>query len=257
MGSRQRSRISGRWSRCPPAPWGRRSGRPPCHPPEPRYPPRRPPSTCPRCGEDHQLDVPTHIFDGDEAHVLARLGHVRPHTCDDPRHAHLLTRRGFGQLPREVRHHLGEGIHYRAERVVGDVQADQLALPFRISRRLASRAPLGRVISSLMPDAAPNMVICPASEARKCEVLIDRIWSCMVSMALRGPNISMAPTLIRHSSARLLTRRRSTRRPKSLMSLKGLSLRASRMASTGPLPTFFTAPSPKRIVLLPPGGLRW
>ena len=56
---------------------------------------------------------------------------MRAHACDDARHAHLLTRRGFGQLPREVRHHLGQRIHHRAERVIGDVQADQLALPFQ------------------------------------------------------------------------------------------------------------------------------
>ena len=67
-------------------------------------------------------------------------------------------------------------------------------------------------------------------------------------MPLRvAPVESRAPHLIRHSIARLLTARESTRSQKSQIEAIGASSRARRIASTAEWPTFLTASRPKRI----------
>ena len=55
--------------------------------------------------------------------------------------------------------------------------------------------------------------------------------------------------MIRHSIARLLTARQSTRSQKSQSESNGRSSRALRIASTAEWPTFLTASRPKRILL--------
>ncbi len=67
-------------------------------------------------------------------------------------------------------------------------------------------------------------------------------------MPLRLASVeSSAPHLIRHSIARLLTARVSTRSQKSQSEGKRPSSRARRIASTAEWPTFLTASRPKRI----------
>ncbi len=97
------------------------------------------------------------------------------------------------------------------------------------------------------PVSAPKSDICPLRAAWKCELLTATMRSSEASRAARFPNLSSAPTLIRHSSARLPTARRSTRRAKSFRSAKGFSLRASRIRLMEPSPTFLTALKPKRM----------
>ncbi len=68
------------------------------------------------------------------------------------------------------------------------------------------------------------------------------------SIPLRvAPVESSAPHLTRHSIARLLTARESTRSQKSQIEAIGASSRARRIASTAAWPTFLTASRPKRI----------
>jgi len=102
-------------------------------------------------------------------------------------------------------------------------------------------------ISSSIPWTLPKKLSWPLSLARKWPSLIAVMLSISASRARRSPKSSSAPTRISHSNARLPTLRKSTRRAKSLMSLKGPSSLALQITSTGLWPTFFTAPRPNRM----------
>ncbi len=87
------------------------------------------PDLVPGAGEDDQLDGALDVFDGDKSHGLAGLGLVVADAGDQAGHAYRIVGVGITQLAGVVGDHVGQLVHHGAQRVIGDVQADQLALP--------------------------------------------------------------------------------------------------------------------------------
>ena len=85
----------------------------------------------PSAREYYQIDAALNVFQRHEAHRLARFGGMRPYSCDDACHAHLITRVSLRQLTGKVCHYLCERVHHRAERMIRDIQADEFFLPFQ------------------------------------------------------------------------------------------------------------------------------
>ena len=82
--------------------------------------------------KNHQIDAAVHIFEGDKTHGLALFGGMRPDAGDQTSHAHLLLVIGLDQFCGVMGNVLIDGIHHRAERMIGDIQTYQLALPIEL-----------------------------------------------------------------------------------------------------------------------------
>ena len=83
----------------------------------------------PGFGEEHEFDTALDIFDGDEAHRLAGFGGVGTDDFDTARHADFFLVASFTQLRRKITDEFGQHFLVGRERVVGEVHADEFALP--------------------------------------------------------------------------------------------------------------------------------
>ena len=83
----------------------------------------------PKAAEDHQLNRPLNVLQGDETHFAAVASAVGPDMGYLPRHANLLAMLGVGKLSAEMGDDPGKGIQMRGQGMIGDVDAQQFLLP--------------------------------------------------------------------------------------------------------------------------------
>ena len=83
----------------------------------------------PGTGKQDQVDHALNIFDGHEAHRLAGLSLVRTDAVNQAGHAHFLLVLRFGQLTGEIADDLGELFLIGRERMIREIQADQIPFP--------------------------------------------------------------------------------------------------------------------------------
>ena len=120
-------------------------------------------------------------------------------------------------------------------------------------RRSAAGGEPGWALRPAAPLSSPKSKIEPWPICASSCAFWPADWAAgsVSSIPLRvAPVESRAPHLIRHSIARLLTARESTRSQKSQIEAIAPSSRARRIASTAEWPTFLTASRPKRIAVL-------
>ena len=194
--------------------------------------------------EDDQLDGALQVLDGHKAHHLVGLGLVRAHRRHHARHTHAFFVSGVVEGDGVVADGLGQQFGVTGQRVVGEIQADQLAFPVEhllaVDLDVLGQGDGLRLDSRRSPEQGhlPGLRSAEVAGAGRQDAVNRGQHGRARTEAVKRAHFDET-----FSMARLPAARRSTRRAKSFRSVKEPPLRASKISCTGPSPTFFTAPS--------------